>query len=526
MQINSKPSNDFDVNIIEADTPLKRNRMPIIWALCCFLFIIGTALILWFLVVNQKENPLLSHLNERRDFIALSNQVYLTLRQPTDPHFEQLQTKFRKNNVLNSNNQINQENNAFKKLIEAVLAQQSVMTKIPVIQKNLIIELDSFTQLLSSFSERLTANGAYSGETIRQIDALVAQAQKINTQVAYLADVNYPNDVFAVATLSTILAEIESGFNRLLEGDPAAGIQSLRGSADEETIFEAQTIYGNIATGLAELLEVAPELVESKKNITQIETLNKSILNAFDTEIASQLMAQTNDNSKTLYASILLAIILLFSLITLFIVWNSFKQKSITLKYEAYTEKERNQRHEHALIRMINELESLSEGDLATELTITDDSTGIVCDCINMTIEGLRNIVMVIRQEGTKIDAEIQQAQKSHMTQLHLMKEIKSQLSQACSQLNTLNTLTTHTQKTPSNALQEILDTLQESMTTATTYFNRLQTHAQQLSIQANQLESHKTALIHSINQFKLPTDDPLLVNLNLKLENIQEHHN
>ncbi len=137
--------------------------------------------------------------------------------------------------------------------------------------------------------------------------------------------------------------------------------------------------------------------------------------------------------------------------------------------------------------------------------------------------------VVMIGQDTLKnsnIRWEIQQAQKSHMTQLHLMKEIKSQLSQACSQLNTLNTLTTHTQKTPSNALQEILDTLQESMTTATTYFNRLQTHAQQLSIQANQLESHKTALIHSINQFKLPTDDPLLVNLNLKLENIQEHHN
>lgn len=526
MQINSKPNNDFDVKIIEANTSLKRSRMPLILTLCCFFVVTGTALILWFLVANQKENPLLSSLNERQDFIALSNQVYLTLRQPTDTHYKQLQSHFDKKNTLTNTARINQEHDAFRKLIQAILAQKNIMVKIPTLQKNLTVDLNSFTMLLSNFSERLTENGAYSGETIRQIDALVAQAQKINTQVAYLADVNYPNDVFAVATLATILTEIESGFNRLLEGDPATGIQSLRGSADEETIFEAQTIYSNIATGLAELLEVAPELVESKKNITQIETLNKSIMDALDTEIASQLITQTKDNNKTFYASVFLAIILLLSLITLFIVWTSFKRKTITLKYEAYTEKERNQRHEHALIRMINELESLSEGDLATELTITDDSTGIVCDCINITIEGLRNIVMVIRQEATKIDLEIQQAQKSHMTQLHLMKEIKSQLNQASNQLNTLYTLATHTQKLHSTALQDILNTLQESMTTATTYFNRLQTHAQQLSIQANQLESHKTTLIHSINQFKLPTDDPLLVNLNLKLENIQEHHN
>ncbi|TQV74004.1 chemotaxis protein [Aliikangiella marina] len=66
-------------------------------------------------------------------------------------------------------------------------------------------------------------------------------------------------------------------------------------------------------------------------------------------------------------------------------------------------EKLQNERNQQAIIRLLDEMEGLADGDLTTNATVTEDFTGAIADAMNFTIDQLRNLVSTIKDSVVKL---------------------------------------------------------------------------------------------------------------------------
>ncbi len=87
-----------------------------------------------------------------------------------------------------------------------------------------------------------------------------------------------------------------------------------------------------------------------------------------------------------------------------------------------------NERNQQAILRLLDELGSLADGDLTVQATVTEDITGAIADSINYAIEALRGLVTTINQSSIKLDAAAKQTQA---TSTHMSEASDTQLRQA-----------------------------------------------------------------------------------------------
>ncbi len=70
-----------------------------------------------------------------------------------------------------------------------------------------------------------------------------------------------------------------------------------------------------------------------------------------------------------------------------------------------------NERNQEAIMRLLDELSSLADGDLTVQATVTEDITGAIADSINYAIEALRELVATINDGAIQLDGATRQAQ-------------------------------------------------------------------------------------------------------------------
>jgi twitching motility protein PilJ len=70
-----------------------------------------------------------------------------------------------------------------------------------------------------------------------------------------------------------------------------------------------------------------------------------------------------------------------------------------------------NERNQDAIMRLLNELSNLADGDLTVQATVTEDITGAIADSINYAIEALRELVTTINDSAIQLDSATRQTQ-------------------------------------------------------------------------------------------------------------------
>ena len=70
-----------------------------------------------------------------------------------------------------------------------------------------------------------------------------------------------------------------------------------------------------------------------------------------------------------------------------------------------------NERNQEAIMRLLDELSSLADGDLTVQATVTEDITGAIADSINYAIEALRELVTTINDSAIQLEGATKQTQ-------------------------------------------------------------------------------------------------------------------
>ncbi len=96
----------------------------------------------------------------------------------------------------------------------------------------------------------------------------------------------------------------------------------------------------------------------------------------------------------------------------------------------ADTQRKESDRNQQAILRLLDELSSLADGDLTVQATVTEDITGAIADSINYAVDALRGLVTTINGSAIQLDSATRQTQALSQ---HLAKASGAQSKQIAS---------------------------------------------------------------------------------------------
>jgi twitching motility protein PilJ len=99
-------------------------------------------------------------------------------------------------------------------------------------------------------------------------------------------------------------------------------------------------------------------------------------------------------------------------------------------RFAAETQRKENDRNQQAILRLLDELSSLADGDLTVQATVTEEITGAIADSINYAVDALRGLVTTINHSSIQLDSAARQTQALSQ---HLAKASSAQSKQIAS---------------------------------------------------------------------------------------------
>jgi len=116
---------------------------------------------------------------------------------------------------------------------------------------------------------------------------------------------------------------------------------------------------------------------------------------------------------------------------------------------EMRKQSEQNERNQQAILRLLDELSNLADGDLTVQATVTEDITGAIADSINYAIEALRELVATINRTAITLDSGAKQTLASAG---HLAKASVAQSKQVASASESAGAMANSVEEVSGNA--------------------------------------------------------------------------
>jgi len=196
--------------------------------------------------------------------------------------------------------------------------------------------------------------------------------------------------------------------NSMFEGNDAMEISQV---TDEDAIYGLEAIaelFEFVDSNVKAILETSPELFKVRNAANSI--FENSIALKSDT---STLSTRFKSQADGRLASADKAYIILFLIILLIICagWFLYQESQNRLQMT----EEQNEQNQNAILRLLDELADLADGDLTTEATVTEDFTGAIADSINFAIDQMRGLVKAIRDTALQVASSAQETQGTAM---------------------------------------------------------------------------------------------------------------
>jgi twitching motility protein PilJ len=243
------------------------------------------------------------------------------------------------------------------------------------------------------------------GGSLREIEysnqlAVLSQRIAKNANSLASSDEIDPEVAFLLGKDSGTFRDILGG---LLKGSEPLRLTPVRGDDARATLTELAKRFTGYESGVNAILANMPRLVVAKQAARSINTDAEPLL-IETTKLTNELEGGTA-RKWMLYAAIFFALLALASLVLL---GKVFLDDARVRASESEGENKRNQ---EAILRLLNEMGNLADGDLTVQASVTEDVTGAIADSINFTIEELRTLVRGINSATDQVTKATQETQ-------------------------------------------------------------------------------------------------------------------
>jgi len=210
----------------------------------------------------------------------------------------------------------------------------------------------------------------------------------------------------------------------LLNGAPELNIKALDNANAKQIVTDVAQQWTQVTEPVKNLLDSANTLQEVKDAADSTFTDSQGVLvRAINAAARIDTLAGKRVFPNPLWGAIAAAAAVL---LLLFLGINLIRDQQRRYQQTA----ELNQRNQDAILRLLDEMGSLAEGDLTVKATVTEDITGAIADSVNFAVEALRSLVTTINETAVQVSAA---AQETQGTAMHLAEAAQHQARQITS---------------------------------------------------------------------------------------------
>lgn len=239
----------------------------------------------------------------------------------------------------------------------------------------------------------------------------------------------------------------------MISGDASLGIQRVSDPQAVDALNEIDGIFEKSVSASADkILATAPQLFKVRDSADHLFKESQEML-----EATTSLSKEINGESGSLVLAILgllSLVIVVYSVILLVRIGaqrdriRAEEEKRLEMTRAEKVDQE-NQRNQAAILRLLDELGDLADGDLTVQATVTEDFTGAIADSINYSIDQLRGLVATINQTAVQVSAA---AQETQSTAMHLAEASEHQAQEIAGASAAVNEMAVSIDQVSANA--------------------------------------------------------------------------
>jgi twitching motility protein PilJ len=209
--------------------------------------------------------------------------------------------------------------------------------------------------------------------------------------------------VAAADSLKQEIGYLEQTMNALLSGSRSVGVEQVTVAGARDALTRAQAVYEGARPQLQTILTSTSDILAVRGAADEIfaDSLGMFVLSR---QVANEILARSDSRLWPSLWSGSLALIIIVVAIALMV--RSFLSTERRRAVEAGMQ---NQKNQQAILRLLDEMSSLADGDLTVRATVTDDMTGAIADSVNFAVEQLRELVTGINITARTVSESAQE---------------------------------------------------------------------------------------------------------------------
>jgi twitching motility protein PilJ len=290
-----------------------------------------------------------------------------------------------------------------------VISQQKILTQVNTAlrainrQSSDLLEIAETISSLKLQQNASPAELSASGQLVMLTQRIGKSANEFLTEREGVS----PEAVFLLGKDLNSFKEIATG---LRDGSPELRLSGSKDAQTRERLDELMKVYEQTRSQAGAILGNLQGLVAAREAQAGILSDSEPLRRAME-DLQNKLSAQAGLGVGALIA---LGIAALFAIACS--VGLAYVQLQDSRKRQVVAEQQRleaeqqeqeakrvNDANQAAILRLMNELQTVAEGDLTQEATVTEDITGAIADSVNYTVEELRQLVGNVQNTATRV---------------------------------------------------------------------------------------------------------------------------
>ena len=193
-----------------------------------------------------------------------------------------------------------------------------------------------------------------------------------------------------------------------LEGNPAQNISRIDIEEARYGLEAIQEQFQFVSQNIDAILDASPYLKRVREASNEIFQNSQLLLQEIST-LANNFANQAGSRVISPLLAYLILALMVATVVAIGVVLYRAAQDRL-----AQTQAQ-NEQNQNAILRLLDELADLADGDLTTEATVTEDFTGAIADSINYAIDQMRGLVQAIRGTAVRVASAAQESQSTAM---------------------------------------------------------------------------------------------------------------
>lgn len=390
----------------------QRNALPWVPIFFLIVFIIAVVAVLRYISIETEKNQ--TYLSILSSQSLLSQQIAASASQSAllDGKKAFIYLQGLRDQFENNLRQLRESDSKFATTYE---------TNISLIENSWQVYRKKIDMIL--FGQRILSDTQKHAQSIRErIPLLQHQSEEIAKKLIN-ADVS-SNQIMLASQQSMLIQRIDNNLNRVMFGDKSIeaaadqfaldakrfgrvingmvlGDRQLQLSAiDDKSLKTLMRKVANqfrtISEEVTTILDVAPALNKLSNASFTIESQSRDLLRH-----NQNLQYKIETNNRSLYLWNWLGLLFgIFSLLSA--IWLGFSLFTQRRAQWQHAQKE-HEKQQEAIVKLLDEMSTLAEGDLTMKATVSESITGAIADSVNYAVEALRNLVVKINNTSGKL---------------------------------------------------------------------------------------------------------------------------